>query len=52
MSWGPSPGAAGAFPESIWKGQKWSITLKFVVDGVVYGIVTGVTFGWLWPAVG
>ena len=40
----------GALPESIWKGQKWSITLKFVFDGVVYGVVTGATFGWLWPA--
>ena len=42
--------AIGARPESIWKGQKWSITLKFVFDGVVYGLVTGATFGWLWPA--
>ena len=42
--------AIGAFPESIWKGQKWSITLKFVCDGVLYGITTGLTFGWLWPA--
>ena len=40
----------GALPESIWKGQKWSITLKFVFDGVIYGLVTGATFGWLWPA--
>jgi len=42
--------AMGALPDSIWKGQKWSITLKFVFDGVVYGVVTGGTFGWLWPA--
>ncbi len=42
--------AIGALPESIWKGQKWSITFKFVFDGVVYGLVTGATFGWLWPA--
>lgn len=42
--------SVGAFPESIWKGQKWSITLKFVFDGVVYGAVTGATFAWLWPA--
>jgi len=42
--------AIGNLPESIWKGQKWSITLKFVFDGVVYGVVTGATFGWLWPA--
>ncbi len=40
----------GVLCDSIWKGQKWSISLKFVFDGVVYGIVTGATFGWLWPA--
>ncbi len=42
--------AVGNFPESIWKGQPWSITLKFVFDGVLYGITTGLTFAWLWPA--
>jgi hypothetical protein len=42
--------AMGGLPDSIWKGQKWSITFKFVFDGVVYGVVTGATFGWLWPA--
>jgi hypothetical protein len=42
--------AMGAFPESIWKGQSWGITAKFVFDGVVYGLVTAGTFGWLWPA--
>lgn len=34
---------------SIWKGVRWSTTFKFVIDGVVYGLVTGGTFGWLWP---
>ena len=23
--------------------------LKFVVDGVIYGLVTAATFAWLWP---
>lgn len=41
--------ALGAIPDSIWKGQKWSVTFKFIFDGVVYGLVTGATFGWLWP---
>lgn len=41
--------AFSAFPESIWKGQGWCVTLKFVFDGVVYGLVTAGTFGWLWP---
>lgn len=41
--------AVGALPDSIWKGQSWIITLKFIFDGVVYGLVTAGTFGWLWP---
>ena len=41
--------AFSALPESIWKGQSWGVTLKFVFDGVVYGLVTAGTFGWLWP---
>ncbi|MFQ5502444.1 MAG: hypothetical protein ACE5EQ_09120 [Phycisphaerae bacterium] len=35
--------------DSIWKGAPWGSTLKFVFDGVVYGLVTAGTFGWLWP---
>ncbi len=42
--------AMGPLPDSIWKGQKWSITFKFVIDGIIYGVVTGLTFAWLWPA--
>jgi len=37
-------------PVSIWKGAPWRVTWRFVVDGVVYGLVMGGTFGWLWPA--
>ena len=37
-------------PVSIWKCVRWSTTLRFVLDGVVYGLVVGGTFGWLWPA--
>ncbi len=36
-------------PNSIWKGVSWSTSLKFVFDGVVYGLVTAGVFGWLWP---
>ena len=35
--------------DSIWKGQSWMTTLKFIFDGVVYALVTGATFAWLWP---
>jgi hypothetical protein len=35
---------------SIWKGSSWMTTSKFALDGVIYGLVTAGTFGWLWPA--
>ena len=41
--------AASAIVDSIWKWQKWSITLKFIFDGLVYGLATAATFAWLWP---
>ncbi len=40
--------ASSAIPNSIWKGVPWSTTLKFIFDGVVYGLVTAGTFAWLW----
>lgn len=33
----------------IWKGQTWSSTIKEVIDGLVYGLLTAGAFGWLWP---
>jgi len=41
--------AMGNIVDSIWKGVCWSITAKFLFDGVVYGLVTAGAFGWLWP---
>ncbi len=41
--------AVAVIPDSIWKGHSWKNTCKFVFDGVVYGLVTAGTFGWLWP---
>lgn len=41
--------AVGHVNESIWKGAPWSTSAKFFLDGVVYGLVTAATFGWLWP---
>ena len=35
--------------DSIWYKRKWSTTLKSNVDGLLYGLVTAGTFGWLWP---
>ena len=36
--------------DSIWKGVRWSVTAKFLFDGLIYGLVTAGTFGWLWPS--
>jgi Flp pilus assembly protein TadB len=41
--------SAGQIPESIWMGKPWKMTWKGVFDGLVYGLVTAGTFGWLWP---
>lgn len=40
--------AGGAIPQSIWMGRPWSTTAKDVFDGLLYGIVTGLAFGWRW----
>ncbi len=41
--------AAAQIQDSIWKGQSWSVTFKHVFDGLIYGLLTAGTFGWLWP---
>jgi hypothetical protein len=41
--------AGALIPHSIWWGRSWSTTAKDVFDGVVYGLLTGGVFGWLWP---
>lgn len=35
---------------SIWYKVAWSTTLKSNVDSLIYGLLTGGVFGWLWPA--
>ena len=34
---------------SIWYKRNWAATCKSVIDGLIYGLVTAGTFGWLWP---
>ncbi|MBI4721177.1 MAG: hypothetical protein HY770_08175 [Chitinivibrionia bacterium] len=36
--------------EHIWKGQSCATTFRFIIGGVIYGLLTAGTFGWLWPA--
>lgn len=36
--------------QSIWWSKKWSSTIKSMIDGLLYALVTGGVFGWLWPS--
>ena len=40
----------GNVSDSIWKAQPWSNTARFLIDGVIYAVVTGLVFKLLWPA--
>jgi hypothetical protein len=35
---------------SIWRGVSWAVTSRFMIDGLIYGLLTAGVFGWLWPA--
>jgi hypothetical protein len=39
----------GQLSSGIWKCRTRSSTIKEVLDGLVYGLLTASTFGWLWP---
>lgn len=41
--------ALALWSNSIWFGQKWSTTLKYTLDGLIYAVLTAGAFGWLWP---
>jgi hypothetical protein len=34
---------------SIWYSRRWSTTFKVTIDGLIYAVVTGALFAWLWP---
>jgi len=36
--------------DSIWFGLPASVAVKHAIDGLVYALITGAIFGWLWPA--
>jgi hypothetical protein len=38
------------FSDAVWKMKPWRMTIKHAFDGLVYGLLTGGIFGWLWPA--
>jgi hypothetical protein len=35
---------------SIWYRRKWATTIRSNIDALIYGLLTGGTFGWLWPS--
>jgi hypothetical protein len=35
--------------DSIWWRKSWTTTTKNMIDGLIYGLLTAGTFGWLWP---
>ena len=39
----------GSVQAGIWMGKPWSSVAKELLDAVIYAVVTGATFGWLWP---
>jgi hypothetical protein len=41
--------AAGQIPAAIWVGKPWSITVKEVLGGLIYALVTAAAFAWVWP---
>ena len=42
--------AAALVPDAVWFGRPWSAVGKHVVDALVYALLTGGVFGWLWPS--
>jgi hypothetical protein len=39
-----------SIPYSIWFGHPWSVTLKYLVDAIIYSAVIAATYTWLWPS--
>lgn len=41
--------AVGSLSSGIWKGQTAISVAKDVLDALIYGLVSGAAFAWLWP---
>ena len=41
--------ALALWQNTIWFSRAWTTTLKSTADGLIYGLLTGGVFGWLWP---
>ena len=41
--------AVALWQMSIWYRRAWSTTIKTTIDALIYALLSGGTFGWLWP---
>jgi hypothetical protein len=41
--------ALALLQNSIWWQRNWGTTLRGMLDGLIYGLLTAGVFGWLWP---
>jgi hypothetical protein len=41
--------SAALVQQSIWYGRSWAMTLRTMLDGLLYALLTAGMFGWLWP---
>jgi hypothetical protein len=39
----------GSIQNGIWMGKPWRSVSKDILDGLLYGLATGLVFAWLWP---
>lgn len=42
--------AMGPIPDAIWWSHPWRSSFKYIIDGLIYAVIVGATFMWLWPA--
>jgi hypothetical protein len=35
--------------DAIWYGKPWRVAFKEMIDGLIYGLLMGAIFSWLWP---
>jgi hypothetical protein len=39
----------GPITSGIWWAHPWRSVFKYIVDGIIYALIIGATFMWLWP---
>jgi hypothetical protein len=39
----------GLWQMSVWYHRSWGTSVRYTIDGLIFGLLTGGVFGWLWP---